>query len=130
PRLNSSTIPGTSARGCSFRKFCTIDAKGATMTQQLRRFTINRGKLDDFVRAWRVSVYPLRLKHGFTIEAAWMIQERNEFIWVLSYDGPEGFAARDAAYYASTERATLDPDPAQYIARAEQWFITPIPLDT
>ena len=96
------------------------------MPSQLRIYTINRGKLDDFVTAWRAGVYPLRQRFGFTIDAAWVIGERNEFVWVLTYDGPEEWQAREAAYYASPERAALDPDPAQYIARAEQWFISPI----
>jgi len=30
------------------------------MTTQLRMYTINRGKMDDFVRAWKAGVYPLR----------------------------------------------------------------------
>ena len=96
------------------------------MVSQLRIFTINRGKMDDFVKAWTAGVYPLRRKHGFNIEAAWVIRERNEFIWILSCDGPEEFESRDAAYYASAERAALDPDPAQYIARAEHWFMTSV----
>ncbi len=98
------------------------------MTTQLRRFTINRGKMEAFVEAWTAGVYPLRQKQGFQTEAAWVIKERNEFIWVLSYGGPEDFESKDAAYYASAERAALDPDPAQYIARAEHWLITLVPL--
>ena len=42
-------------------------------------------------------VYPLRLKHGFTIDNAWVTQERNEFLWILSYDGPEDWEPKDAA---------------------------------
>ena len=96
------------------------------MISQLRIFTINKGKMENFLEAWLKGVYPLRLKHGFKIEAAWVITERNEFIWILSYDGPEDWKAKEAAYYASAERTTLDPDPAQYIAKSEMWFITPV----
>lgn len=96
------------------------------MTAQLRIFTINRGKMDEFVEAWLEGVYPLRLKHGFNIDSAWVIKERNEFMWTLSYDGPEDFEAKDAAYYDSAERVTLDPDPVQYIAKSEKWFITSV----
>ena len=39
----------------------------------------------------------------------------DDFIWVLGYDGDEGFAAADAAYYASGERNAFDPDPARLI---------------
>jgi hypothetical protein len=93
---------------------------------QLRVFTINRGQMDRFLDAWMRGVPPLRLKHGFRIDGAWVVPERNEFLWVLSYDGPEGFAAKDSAYYASAERGSLDPDPVQFIARAERWFVRPV----
>jgi len=93
---------------------------------QLRIYTINKGKLDDFVNAWMKGVYPLRQKFGFQIPAAWTIRQRNEFVWILTYDGPEEWATREKAYYASADRAGLDPDPAQYIAQAEHWFMTPV----
>ncbi len=96
------------------------------MVTQLRIYTINKGKLDDFVKAWREGVYPLRQKFGFKIEGAWIVKERNEFVWITSYDGPEDWQTQDAAYYASPERAALNPDPAQFIAKAEHWFIMPI----
>lgn len=92
---------------------------------QLRMYTINRGKMDDFVRAWKGGVYPLRTKQGFRIEGAWVLKERNQFVWLLSYDGTD-WDAKDAAYYASPERAALNPDPAQFIANAEQWFLTEV----
>ncbi|HKZ65201.1 MAG TPA: hypothetical protein VJ111_02535 [Chitinophagaceae bacterium] len=38
-------------------------------------------------------VYPLRIKNGFKIEGAWVLQEKNKFIWILSYDGTEVFEA-------------------------------------
>ena len=98
------------------------------MVSQLRIFTINRGKMDQFIEAWLQGVYPLRLKHGFTIEHAWVTRERNEFLWILSYDGPEDWESKDAAYYASEERNILDPDPRQYIAKSERRFITPLAL--
>jgi hypothetical protein len=101
-------------------------APGAASVSQLRVFTINRGQMDRFLDAWVRGVPPLRVKHGFRIDGAWVVPDRNEFLWVLTYDGPEGFAARDSAYYASTERGALDPDPVQFIARAERWFVRPV----
>ncbi len=93
------------------------------MEYQLRRYRIQPGKLQECVAAWRASVYPLRLQHGFEVVGAWTIEERNEFVWILGYDGPEGFAAADAAYYASAARATLSPDPRPFFAQTEQWFM-------
>lgn len=96
------------------------------MTSQLRIYTINRDRLADFVEAWRTKIYPLRRKLGFRVDGAWVIRERNQFVWILSYDGPETWEAMDAAYYGSPQRAALDPDPAQWIAQVSQWFITPV----
>lgn len=93
------------------------------MTTQLRIFTINRGKMEEFVRAWKAGVYPLRLKHGYRIDGAWVAKERNEFIWLLSHDG-EDWKALEGAYYGSAERAAVDPDPRQYIAKTEYCFLT------
>jgi hypothetical protein len=93
---------------------------------QLRTYQIQSGKLDAFVSAWRTGVYPLRQAYGFALIGAWVLADRDEFVWVLGYDGPEGFAAADVAYYASADRAALDPDPAQYIAHAEHRFMTSI----
>lgn len=95
------------------------------MPTQLRRYTINRGKLDEFVAAWQKGVLPLRRKHGFHIDGAWVIRERNEFVWLMRYDGDD-WEAKDKAYYATPERKGLDPDPAQFIARSEHWFVTPV----
>ena len=68
------------------------------------------------------------LKHGFTIDRAGVIEERNQFFWIVSYDGPDSWESKQAAYYGSPERASLEPDPAQYIARADRWFLDPLPL--
>jgi hypothetical protein len=95
------------------------------MVTQLRIYTINKGRLDDFVRAWCKGVYPLRLKQGYRIDGAWVIKERNEFVWLVSSDGND-FAAKELSYYASPERAALNPDPAQYIAKAERFFLTSV----
>lgn len=97
------------------------------MATQLRRYTINRGKMEEFVRAWAEGVVPLRRRHGFRVEGAWVIRERNEFLWLLASDA-EDWEAEDAAYYASPERAALDPDPAQHIAQVEHWFVEPVRL--
>lgn len=90
------------------------------MEYQIRRFRITPGKLDEFVRAWKAGVAPLREQFGFQIHGAWSIAESNEFVWVLSHDGTEGFAAADAGYYASEERSRLSPDPARYILSTEE----------
>ena len=96
---------------------------GAGVVTQLRIYTINRGRMDDFVRAWRDGIYPLRLRYGFRIAGAWIIAEHNQFVWVLSHGGTEPWDDLERAYSESPERLALSPDPSHYLARAEQHFV-------
>jgi hypothetical protein len=71
--------------------------------------------MDAFVDAWLRGVYPLRRRFGFVFVGAWRVEGADEFVWIIGYDGPEGFAAADKNYYESVERKSISPDPAQYI---------------
>jgi NIPSNAP len=95
-------------------------------TTQLRDYTIKPGQLDDFVRAWSRGVRPLRLKRGFVIEGAWRIPSEERFVWVVSYDKPDGWEAANKAYYDSPERKAMDPDPAKLILSQRVAFIDPV----
>lgn len=93
------------------------------MATQLRIYHIAAGHLDDFVAAWAGGVRPLRRAHGFR-SRGWTVRDADQFIWLVSCAGTEGdFEARDAAYYASRDRALLDPDPAQWIRAKEHLFV-------
>ena len=85
------------------------------MEYQLRHYRIRADHMDAFIDAWLHGVYPLRRKFGFTFAGAWRIEGADEFLWIIGYDGAEGFAEADRRYYASDERRRLSPDPAQYI---------------
>ena len=94
-----------------------------TAVSQLRMYTIQEGRMDEWLEGWSKGVLPLRRKFGFRVDGAWVVRGENKFVWILTYDGPEGFEARDAAYYASTDRSSLDPDPAPLIEKAETSFM-------
>jgi hypothetical protein len=98
------------------------------VTSQLRIYTINRGQMDAFVKVWQESVLPLRRKLGFTIDGAWVMEEENKFVWVLTYDGPDSWEERNAAYFSSPERKAMQPDPADWVAHIDVRFITPVPM--
>lgn len=99
------------------------------VVSRLRILTINRGKMDEWVKEWQESIVPLRRKSGFRVDAAWVVEGERRFVWILSYDGPpEDWAAREAAYYGSAERKGVDPDPARLIAHGEEWTIRPVPI--
>jgi len=119
--------PGPLANSLTQAKIVSpqFQKKASSKTTEIRIYTINKGQMDAFVKAWQKGVYPLRTKFGFKIENAWIIKEKNKFIWVISYDGPEGFVAKDSAYYASQQRQILSPDPSQYVADRENYYLQP-----
>lgn len=119
--LGAAVVPSGSGSGQS-RATPTV---GSSVVQ-LRLYTIDKGRLDDFAKAWRAGVYPLRLRMGYQIPFAATIPTTNQFIWLLRHDGPESWEQKEAAYYASAERKQLSPDPAQWIARPEQLMVTPV----
>ncbi len=98
------------------------------MVSQLRMYKAKEGELDAFIEEWRSQIVPLRRKFGFRVEGAWCIRSTSEFIWIISYDGPEGFEARDAAYYDSPERKAVSPGPARHLAHTDTRLMEPVPL--
>jgi hypothetical protein len=94
------------------------------VTTELRDYLISVGHLDDFVAAWRRGVVPLRERHGYRINGAWLLREERRFVWLLSLDVERSeWDTRNGAYYADPARAALDPDPAQWIEQAENRFV-------
>jgi hypothetical protein len=93
------------------------------MEYQLRRSRIKPGHMRGFLEAWIGGVYPLRRRFGFSFVGAWVVEGSDEFVWILGYDGPDGFTAADARYYASPERARLAPDPARFFAATDHRMI-------
>jgi hypothetical protein len=75
--------------------------------------------VEEFLDAWLPQVPPLRRRFGFHVVGAWVVEGEDELVWILGYDGADGFAAADARYYASPERTAMDPDPAQWFETAE-----------
>jgi len=93
------------------------------MTTQLRVYTINRGSLHLFAKEWKEKVLPLRIEYGFQIHGAWTIEKTNQFIWLISWEGQESWDARENAYYSSSIRIAMEPDPARLIARQEKFDV-------
>lgn len=89
------------------------------MTTQLRVYTVREGLLDEWADKWRELIVPLRLEFGFEIHGAWLDRKRNQFVWVLSYAGPESFAERNAQYWASPKREGMGLDPKEYLVETD-----------
>jgi len=99
------------------------------MATQLRDYRIRDGELDRFVEEWQTGVAPLRRARGFEIPGAWTIPEEGRFVWLLAHPGGwDAFAEADEAYYASPERASLDPDPARLIEEQHNVRLTDLEL--
>jgi hypothetical protein len=95
---------------------------------QLRIYRLHPGALPAFLDVWHHDVVPLRRKCGFEVVGAWQDAAHDEFVWMISYDGPDGIAAADARYYVSPERRAVPParDPAQFIASRELRVLTAV----
>jgi hypothetical protein len=89
-----------------------------------RVYTVREGLMDEWVRRWREEIVPLRLEFGFRIEGAWVERGNSRFIWVLSYDGPEGFEERNRQYWASPGREAMSLDPKDYLVSTEKHTVT------
>jgi len=81
--------------------------------------------MDAWISEWREHVHPLRLKLGFAIPAAWIVETENRFVWLLEYDGDD-FEAANEAYYSSPERQAIDPEPTRHLTATEHWPLRPV----
>ena len=99
--------------------------RAATPEWELRDYSIQPDHFADFVHAWRAGVLPLRRKFGFRV-LAWAVPEESRFVWLLGYSGPGSFEDADQAYYASAERAAIEPDPAHWVLEKHHAMVTAV----
>lgn len=92
------------------------------MAAQLRRYRIKAGEGERFAREWRAHVAPLRESFGFHVHG-WLVDDSDEFVWLLEHHDRESFAAADDAYYASAQRQSVDPDPSRLIEEARKDWV-------
>ncbi len=86
------------------------------MTHQLRVYRVKPGAMQAWVAEWADRIRPLREHAGFEVLGPWVIQDEDTFVWILGHDD---FEAADEAYYASTEREAVEPDPARHLLETE-----------
>jgi len=96
------------------------------VTSQIREYTVKPGEMADWVAEWRSRVVPLRRKFGFQIVGAWTVDGTDQFVWIITYDGPKSWQQADADYYQSPERKALDPDPARHLAHTQTRLMTSV----
>ncbi len=84
-------------------------------TVQIRTYSVRKGRLDEWVQAWRNLVVPLRREFGFEVHGSWIDREHDAHIWIVSYEGDQSFEEANAAYWASPQRKQLGVDPAEFL---------------
>jgi len=94
---------------------------------KLRIYTIEDGRMDDFLAAWTAGVVPLRHRFGFEVEA-WTVPGEHVVVWVLTHVGDGSFEDAERAYYDSPERHALDPDPGQWVLAKDDRWLDPIDI--
>lgn len=97
------------------------------MEIQLRDYRIRHGHMDEWIAGWQGGVVPLRRQEGFVIIGAWVDRRHHRFVWVLGYEGADGFVAADDRYYSSAARTALDPDPSDLVEAATSEMVDAVP---
>jgi hypothetical protein len=96
------------------------------MEYRLRIYGVKQGQMAAWIDEWSRLIRPLREQLGFRVLGAWASEESSTFVWLLGYDGPDGYETADAAYYSSPERAAVDPDPARHLVSTQQLVVKPV----
>ncbi len=97
------------------------------MQYQLRMYDVRPGAMDDFIAVFR-RIVEVRRAAGFTVVGAWADRDADRFVWMVGYDGADGFAAAERRYYDAPERAAIEPDPRTFITNVVTEMLTAVPL--
>jgi hypothetical protein len=100
-----------------------------TMEIELRDYVATPGHLDDWTRGWSQGIMPLRERCGFQLLGAWVDRPHNRFVWVLGYDGPDGFDAAEERYHSRADRGALEPEPSSFVQTAQITRVARITCD-
>ena len=95
------------------------------MDFQLRDYDVKPGAYDEFIAEWAANIVPLRRRFGFDVLGAWTNADRSRFVWMLARDG---FEEADRAYYASPERANLQPPITRHLSRIDTTLLSEVPI--
>ncbi len=87
------------------------------MIYQLRTYTVNRGMMDQWVDLFNDKLVGIQNKYGITIDAAWVNEDANMFIWVRSFEDADAVKEKEAAFYASPEWNEIVDHARSHLAR-------------
>jgi hypothetical protein len=89
------------------------------MYAQLRVYTANRGKMDDWIRWFNDKLLPIADQAGHTIVGPWVNEAKTDFVWIRTYDSAEDAKAKDERFYGSPEWKAIAPEAAAFIAKTD-----------
>jgi hypothetical protein len=94
------------------------------MYVQLRTYTVNRGKMDEWVRWFADKLIPVAKQAGQTIQGPWVNEAKTEFVWMRVYDSAEDAKVKDERFYSSAGWKAIAPESAAFIAKTEVKVLT------
>lgn len=89
------------------------------MYAQLRVYTMNRGKMDEWVRWFDRKLAPLAIACSHRIVGPWVNEAKTEFIWIRVYDDAKDAQVKDDRFYNSPEWKAIAAEARDFIAKAE-----------
>jgi hypothetical protein len=87
------------------------------MFYQLRTYTVNRGMMDQWVEHFNEKVVGVMEKYGITVDAAWVNEAKDQFIWIRSFPSAAEVEPREAAFYGSPEWNAIVDHTRSHLAR-------------
>jgi hypothetical protein len=92
---------------------------GTEKVSQLRMYTVNRGMMDAWVKLFSETLVPLQENLGMKIDAQWVNEDKNQFIWIRSFADDEDLKAKEAAFGASPDWLARRENAGSHLARLD-----------
>lgn len=89
------------------------------MISQLRQYTVNRGMMDQWVKHFTENLVPMQEKLGIKIDGMWVNEDKDQFIWIRSFQDAEDVKNKEAAFYASSEWQAVMEHTRNHLARLD-----------
>ena len=89
------------------------------MYAQLRIYTINPGRMDEWARWFHERLMPIAEAAGHTVIGPWASAAGTDFIWIRVYDSIEDAKLKDQRFYNSPEWVAIASEARQLIAKTE-----------
>jgi hypothetical protein len=96
------------------------------MIYQLRTYTVNRGMMDQWVDLFNDKLVGIQAQYGITVDAAWVNEDANLFIWIRSFADAEEVTSKEAAFYAAPEWNEIVDHARSHLARIQVETMTSV----